>query len=513
MTKKLKVIFASLLCACVAATLCMTACGEDGVTPQIGDNGNWYIGETDTGVRAEGKQGEQGVGVKNITINAEGKLVITLSNDEVITLGKVVGEDGAAGKGVKSFEINGEGKLVVTYSDDTTETSDKVVGNDGRSITGAHVDDEGKLVLEFNEGDNVTAGDVKGVGIKNIEIVEGKFKITMTDDEVIELDIPKSVHIHNWVSDKEVAATCTSIGYTQYTCNVDDCTELKYEFTDATGHTFNKEPDFEIPAATCKDKGLKVFTCSVCGATKDEFTVGEHNYEGGKCTYCQAPEPGQSFKLNVTAADRYAEITIPEDIQGVHIIEADLGDTTLSTGRLQCHVYQKTENSELVFSQSRSSDHHNVYFGYINLADGASKITFEAIGEDVSADIFIKDYDMPTLKTDGTPVEVPVNLYGKSDLKFKIDNTVEVKAYTLNITCTADTQAWQSSNSPRLRLKTGSTNICAMINKVSNISVSLTNDLLSTLGSESYLLYFDIAVSSVAAPEIFPITVTLTAAS
>ena len=91
MTKKLKVIFASLLCACVAATLCMTACGEDGVTPQIGDNGNWYIGETDTGVRAEGKQGEQGVGVKNITINAEGKLVITLSNDEVITLGKVVG--------------------------------------------------------------------------------------------------------------------------------------------------------------------------------------------------------------------------------------------------------------------------------------------------------------------------------------------------------------------------------------------------------------------------------------
>ena len=28
--------------------------GADGITPHIGENGNWFIGETDTGVRAEG---------------------------------------------------------------------------------------------------------------------------------------------------------------------------------------------------------------------------------------------------------------------------------------------------------------------------------------------------------------------------------------------------------------------------------------------------------------------------
>ena len=34
--------------------------GEDGITPHIGDNGNWYIGDEDTGVKAAGADGEPG---------------------------------------------------------------------------------------------------------------------------------------------------------------------------------------------------------------------------------------------------------------------------------------------------------------------------------------------------------------------------------------------------------------------------------------------------------------------
>lgn len=34
--------------------------GKDGNTPFIGDNGNWWIGETDTGVPALGQEGPQG---------------------------------------------------------------------------------------------------------------------------------------------------------------------------------------------------------------------------------------------------------------------------------------------------------------------------------------------------------------------------------------------------------------------------------------------------------------------
>lgn len=35
--------------------------GSDGLTPYIGENGNWWTGETDTGVKAEGKTPEKGV--------------------------------------------------------------------------------------------------------------------------------------------------------------------------------------------------------------------------------------------------------------------------------------------------------------------------------------------------------------------------------------------------------------------------------------------------------------------
>lgn len=34
--------------------------GKDGITPHVGENGNWYIGDTDTGVRAQGNKGEPG---------------------------------------------------------------------------------------------------------------------------------------------------------------------------------------------------------------------------------------------------------------------------------------------------------------------------------------------------------------------------------------------------------------------------------------------------------------------
>ena len=49
------------------------ASGKDGNTPFIGENGNWWIGDTDTGVKATGKKGEKGdTGEKGET-GADGK--------------------------------------------------------------------------------------------------------------------------------------------------------------------------------------------------------------------------------------------------------------------------------------------------------------------------------------------------------------------------------------------------------------------------------------------------------
>ena len=61
--------------------------GDDGLTPYIGSNGNWWIGDNDTGVKASGEKGEtgeQGVGIKSITVNEKGELIITLTDNTVL---------------------------------------------------------------------------------------------------------------------------------------------------------------------------------------------------------------------------------------------------------------------------------------------------------------------------------------------------------------------------------------------------------------------------------------------
>ena len=45
----------------VSSLAVLTSCGaKDGLTPSIGENGNWFIGETDTGVPATGPKGDKG---------------------------------------------------------------------------------------------------------------------------------------------------------------------------------------------------------------------------------------------------------------------------------------------------------------------------------------------------------------------------------------------------------------------------------------------------------------------
>lgn len=91
--------------------------GQDGLVPYIGANGNWWLGDTDTGIRAsvkgekgekggtgaagrngaDGKNGKDGVGISKAEINADGELVLTYTDGTMVNLGKVVGADGRDG--------------------------------------------------------------------------------------------------------------------------------------------------------------------------------------------------------------------------------------------------------------------------------------------------------------------------------------------------------------------------------------------------------------------------------
>ena len=78
---------------------------DSGYTPHIGDNGNWFIGPEDTGVRAEGTTGEAGA---TPSIGSDGNWYIGTENTGVRAKG-INGDDGE------------EGLSIYTTSEDTEE--------------------------------------------------------------------------------------------------------------------------------------------------------------------------------------------------------------------------------------------------------------------------------------------------------------------------------------------------------------------------------------------------------
>ncbi|MBR2321615.1 MAG: leucine-rich repeat protein [Clostridia bacterium] len=80
--------------------------GEDGLTPYIGENGNWWIGEFDTGVNASGEKGDKGETGDKGEQGAQGEK----------------GEDGKDCVGIEKVEYDENGNLVITLADGTTTT-------------------------------------------------------------------------------------------------------------------------------------------------------------------------------------------------------------------------------------------------------------------------------------------------------------------------------------------------------------------------------------------------------
>jgi len=111
--------------------------GADGITPHIGDNGNWFIGETDTNKPSQGANGvngNDGVGVAKSEVNTSGELVITYSNGDLTNLGKIVGKDGADGKtpvkGVDYFTETDITEITNKVITDLPKYSGEVIVND-----------------------------------------------------------------------------------------------------------------------------------------------------------------------------------------------------------------------------------------------------------------------------------------------------------------------------------------------------------------------------------------------
>ena len=152
--------------------------GDDGITPHIGSNNNWFIGDTDTGILAKGTNGKDGqngkdgangengadgVGISQATITENGELVIDYTNDTSSNLGIVVGRNGVDGNNGKDGEN----------------------GKDGRSITSIKSDENNNIIVTFSDGTTQNIGqlniDLQGDfltsnGFGNLRYYNGHFQ-------------------------------------------------------------------------------------------------------------------------------------------------------------------------------------------------------------------------------------------------------------------------------------------------------------------------------------------------
>lgn len=193
---------------------------------------NGYSGTEDEWNKAIANVSQNNVTIKNAGFSKDSDLIITLSDETIINVGKVSGSDGKDGvngtngvngkdgingidgqdgKGISSASINENGQLILTFSDGSTVNLDKIVGTngvdgqngkdglngkDGRDgVDGAKGDKgdkgdagaDGKNGLDGRDGVNGTDG-LDGVGISTIVVTDdGNLDITLSNGTTLNL--------------------------------------------------------------------------------------------------------------------------------------------------------------------------------------------------------------------------------------------------------------------------------------------------------------------------------------
>lgn len=140
------------------------ASGEDGQTPHIGDNGNWFIGKEDTGIGARGRDGQDGKDGTNgrdaipptVTIGDNGNWYINGTDTGKPAFGKD-GKDGKDGKNAvpPTVTIGDNGNWFV----DGTDTGKPAFGKDGKDGKDGANGANGKSAYELWK-EYISSGDV-----------------------------------------------------------------------------------------------------------------------------------------------------------------------------------------------------------------------------------------------------------------------------------------------------------------------------------------------------------------
>ncbi len=133
--------------------------GDDGISPHIGANGNWFIGETDTGVRAQGPQGDPGSDADVTAENIEAALGYEPADAEVVSSqSSAIAElEASAVKGVKvagtELTKDADGKVDVPK----VSSSSFGVVKPTNSGSGLNVNSSGEMSVNFSGNAAITS--------------------------------------------------------------------------------------------------------------------------------------------------------------------------------------------------------------------------------------------------------------------------------------------------------------------------------------------------------------------
>ena len=263
--------------------------GQNGQTPYIGANGNWWIGDQDTGIAAQaafdenyptpyiGENGHWWFGLNDTGIIAEGV------NGET----PYVGENGnwwiaGVDTGYKAIGVDGETPYIGSNGNwwignqDTGVKAEAIDGIDGVDGLTPFIGTNGNWWIG-NQDTGVNATGNKGetgVGISSVAYNgEGELIITFDDGRVMNLGVvAASLHQHNYVCES-VPATCTEDGYYRFVCN--ECGHTETVINKAQGHIF--EAFREKIAPTCTSEGAKSRRCTVCGY-EETVSIPAHDH-------------------------------------------------------------------------------------------------------------------------------------------------------------------------------------------------------------------------------------------
>lgn len=200
--------------------------GKDGESPQIGDNGNWYVGGIDTGVSAKGSDGKS---ITNIEADEYNNIVVTFSDGSKKNIGQLsiditadfLGEDGFGNLRYYNGKFQYYHKETSSWVDTSVSPENvyiiNMVPQQMKFIRGIYDIELGYNKLKFEEPSDTIIDGQSVCIVKNVIIRRklGSIPDSVDDGELV-LNIKREdfyKHINTWYVDDSFTPNLGEVWY------------------------------------------------------------------------------------------------------------------------------------------------------------------------------------------------------------------------------------------------------------------------------------------------------------